>query len=179
MGRLRRDGTVEPVYRNQILRHEWGHGNVHFPCSAGHEQDWKPYPVDPYSDICDDHTHTRAKKAGNVEKHYHRQLRGFESEIHISPKFSAGFASVVITRGRKCPPLSNRYFHFRSMPLITAARGRSLAPNLQSSHLQLSNEGYKSFRSRDGLLWYTYFRAAPHKLLGKKNATDSISFCRK
>ena len=28
------------------------------PCSADHEQDWQPYPVDPYSDICDDHTYT-------------------------------------------------------------------------------------------------------------------------
>ena len=27
----------------------------HFPCSADHEQDWQPYPVDPYSAICDDH----------------------------------------------------------------------------------------------------------------------------
>ena len=24
-------------------------GNIHFPCSADHEQDWQPYPVDPYS----------------------------------------------------------------------------------------------------------------------------------
>ena len=30
---------------------------VHFPCSADHEQDWQPYPVDPYSAICDDHTY--------------------------------------------------------------------------------------------------------------------------
>ena len=32
-----------------------GQGNVHFPCSADHEQDWQPYPFDPYSAICDDH----------------------------------------------------------------------------------------------------------------------------
>ena len=31
--------------------------NVHFPSSADHEQDWQPYPVDPYSAICDDHTY--------------------------------------------------------------------------------------------------------------------------
>ena len=24
-------------------------GNINFPCSADHEQDWQPYPVDPYS----------------------------------------------------------------------------------------------------------------------------------
>ena len=41
----------------QILRHARGQGNIHFPCSADHEQDWQPYPVDPYSAICDDHTY--------------------------------------------------------------------------------------------------------------------------
>ena len=49
MGRLTRDGTAEPVPRDQILRRERGQGNIHFPCSADHEQDWQPYPVDPYS----------------------------------------------------------------------------------------------------------------------------------
>ena len=49
MSRLTRDGTAEPVSRDQILRHERGQGNIHFPCSADHEQDWQPYPVDPYS----------------------------------------------------------------------------------------------------------------------------------
>ena len=57
MSRLTRDGTAEPVSRDQILRHARGQGNVHFPCSADHEQDWQPYPVDPYSAICDDHTY--------------------------------------------------------------------------------------------------------------------------
>ena len=57
MSRLTRDGTAEHVSRDQILRHARGQGNVHFPCSADHEQDWQPYPVDPYSAICDDHTY--------------------------------------------------------------------------------------------------------------------------
>ena len=56
--RLTRDGAAEPVSRDQILRHARGQGNIHFPCSAGHEQDyWQPYTVDPYSAICDDHTY--------------------------------------------------------------------------------------------------------------------------
>ena len=57
MSRLTRDGTAEPVSRDQILRHARGQGNIHFHCSADHEQDWQPYPVDPYSAICDDHTY--------------------------------------------------------------------------------------------------------------------------
>ena len=56
MRRLPRDGTAEPVSRDQILRRARGQGNVHFPSSADHEQDWQPYPVNPYSAICDDHT---------------------------------------------------------------------------------------------------------------------------
>ena len=41
MSRLTRDGTAEPVSRDQILRHERGQGNIHFSCSADHEQDWQ------------------------------------------------------------------------------------------------------------------------------------------
>ena len=50
MSRLTRDGTAEPVSRDQTLRHEQrGQGNIHFSCSADHVQDWQPYPVDPQS----------------------------------------------------------------------------------------------------------------------------------
>ena len=62
MSRLMRDGTAEPVSRDQILRHVRGQGNINFPCSADHEQDWQPYPVDPYSAICDDHTYILHKE---------------------------------------------------------------------------------------------------------------------
>ena len=57
MSRLTRDGTAEPVSRDQILRHARGQGNIHFLFSADHEQKWRPYQVDPYSAICDDHTY--------------------------------------------------------------------------------------------------------------------------
>ena len=57
MSRLTRDGTAEPVSRDQILRHARGQGNIHFSRSADHELDWQPHPVDPYSAICDDHTY--------------------------------------------------------------------------------------------------------------------------
>ena len=49
LGGHKRDGTAEPVSRDQILRSERGRSKNHFPCSADHEQDWQPYPVDPYS----------------------------------------------------------------------------------------------------------------------------------
>ena len=56
MSRLTRDGTAELASRPQILRRKRGQGNAHFPCSADHEQDWQPYPVDPYSTCSDNHT---------------------------------------------------------------------------------------------------------------------------
>ena len=46
MSGLTRDGTAESVSRDQLLRRERGQGNIDFPCLAGHEQDWQPYPVD-------------------------------------------------------------------------------------------------------------------------------------
>ena len=46
ISRLTRDGTAEPVSRNQILRRERGQRNIHFPRSADHEQDWQPCPVE-------------------------------------------------------------------------------------------------------------------------------------
>ena len=57
MSRLTRDGTAEPVSRDQILRYARGQGDILFHCSADHKQNWQPYPVDPYSAIYDDHTY--------------------------------------------------------------------------------------------------------------------------
>ena len=51
MSRLTRAGTAEPVSRDQILRRERGQGNIYFPYSADHEQDWQPCPVGSYSAI--------------------------------------------------------------------------------------------------------------------------------
>ena len=51
-------GDEQNASRDQILRHARGQGNINFPCPADHEQDWQPYPVDPYSAIIrDDHTY--------------------------------------------------------------------------------------------------------------------------
>ena len=67
MSRLTRDGTAGSVSRDQILRHERGQGNINFPCSADHVQDWQPYPVDPYSCCVCDHT----KRAAHYICHRH------------------------------------------------------------------------------------------------------------
>ena len=77
MSRLTRDGTAEPVSRDQILRHARGQGNINFPCSADHEQDWQHYPVDPYSAICDAHTyiHTYIHTVLLTQCYFHRGTR--------------------------------------------------------------------------------------------------------
>ena len=60
MRRLTRDGTAPCRTRlarpnSQARTRGRGQGNIHFPCSGDHEQDWRPYPVDPYSScyMCD------------------------------------------------------------------------------------------------------------------------------
>ena len=67
MSRLTRDGTAEPVSRDQILRRERGQGNINFPCSADYEQHWQPYPVDPYSCyMCDHNIYTGHNSADHL-----------------------------------------------------------------------------------------------------------------
>ena len=73
MNRLTRDGTAEPVSRDQVPRHARGQGNIQFPCSTDHEQDWQPYPVDPYSATCDDHTYIHT--VNPILCYYHRGTR--------------------------------------------------------------------------------------------------------
>ena len=63
--------------RNRLARPDsqarTGTGEYYFPCSADHEQDWQPYPVDPYSAICDDHTYIRHGTATWNGKQLHVQ----------------------------------------------------------------------------------------------------------
>ena len=62
LSRLTRDGTAEPVSRDQVIRREQGQqGKNTFPCSVDHEQDWQPYPVDLCCCyMCEDYDHTWA-----------------------------------------------------------------------------------------------------------------------
>ena len=95
MSRLARDGTAEPVSRDQILRHARGQGNIHFSCSADHEQDWQPYPVDPYSAICDDHTYIHTLVAYNTVLMLHFPLFHGESFVVRMDEVQSGFDAVI------------------------------------------------------------------------------------
>ena len=65
-----RDGR--PISREQIFRRERGQGSINFSCSADHEEDGQPYPVDPYSCYMYGHTymcdHTRYPNLQRVLK---------------------------------------------------------------------------------------------------------------
>ena len=52
-GRDCRTRLARPLYSQR----ERGQGNIRFPCSADHKQDWQPYSVDPYSCYMCDHTY--------------------------------------------------------------------------------------------------------------------------
>ena len=52
------------------LLNSTGTGEYYFPCSADHEKDWQPYPVDPYSAICDDHKYTHIYRICVLRKIY-------------------------------------------------------------------------------------------------------------
>ena len=111
MSRLTRDGTAEPVSRDQILRHARGQGNIIFPCSADHEQDWQPYPVDPYFAICDDHTYSEdcsGDASGDDDNGNENRIGegGSEAKTRKKPQNScrrrAGNGGEMGGTGKKC-----------------------------------------------------------------------------
>ena len=58
MGELTRDGTAETASRDQIVRHERGHGNINFPCLADLGQNWQSYRVNA-DEYCDESAQER------------------------------------------------------------------------------------------------------------------------
>ena len=115
MSRLTRDGTTEPVSRDHVLRHARGQGNIHFPCSADHEQDWQPYPVDPYSAVCDDHTYIHTYPP---------------PPIHLPPIVSVSF----------CCDLSCHFPRPFSVCSTRRIRWRSRGPSCPASSVRKSSE---------------------------------------
>ena len=59
MSGVTRDGTAQPVTPDKILRRERVQGFL-FSYLTDHEQDWQPYPIDPYSAESADYTHIYA-----------------------------------------------------------------------------------------------------------------------
>ena len=102
MSRLTRDGTAEPLSRDEILRHVRGQGNIHFPCSADndHEQDWQPCPVDPYSAICDDHTYIHTYIAGDWIATALKAAVWVETVTEVGRRFMAAWRKEEVDAAR-------------------------------------------------------------------------------
>ena len=92
MNRLTRDGTAEPVSRDQILRRERGYGDMNFLCSADHVQDWQLYPIEPYSCYMCDH---KSSHLPNVRVHSHVSLS--KNKFWASKVMCRGSAADVLT----------------------------------------------------------------------------------
>ena len=95
MSRLTRDGTAEPVSRDQILRHERGQGSIHFRRSADHDQDWQPYPVDPHFCYMCDHTVQQTQLQGR-KGHYQKRRAGGTTPVRVEE------------HRRRAPPIETR-----------------------------------------------------------------------
>ena len=113
MSRLTRDGTAEPVSRDHILRHARGQGNVHFPCSADHEQDWQPYPVDPYSAVCDDHTYIHTYHRSAILIQYLR-ICLYSTCAFIPATYHANAVSIPVLIGGLLYLYHHRMLNFAS-----------------------------------------------------------------
>ena len=82
-----RDGWTRLARANSQAR--TGTEEYYFPCSVDHEQDWQPYPVDPYSAICDDHTYIHI---------YLREFAGTGRVVlKVVPVTRAAFSGTVLS----------------------------------------------------------------------------------
>ena len=99
---MKKTTTAEPVSGDQILRRERVQGNIHFPCSPDHEQDWQPYPVDSYSSYMCDHTNTLPALAGFSSSPCSAdRKRKRVHQRYLSRQFSVGYYWLNIVCSKK------------------------------------------------------------------------------
>ena len=129
MSRLTRDGTAEPVSRDQILRRERGQGNIHFPCSADHQPGWQPYPVDPYSAICHDRTYYTYHRIDDhfiLMPFFSRSTQKIGSNTDFPVSFRRfGAKSINISRFYTNFPVSRRFVRIKNQSAISTRAQRA------------------------------------------------------
>ena len=116
----------EPFSRDKILRRERDSGNIHFPCSADHEQNWQPYPVDPHSAISDGHTYTyrycckidtpeqELERRALQQQQYHRSI------YYLVFLRSRGYITVHYTTNSGTSTCTTRDCRFEDTPGISS-----------------------------------------------------------
>ena len=158
MSKLTRDGTAEPVSRDQILRRERGQGNIIFPCSADHEQDRQPYPVDPCSCYMCDHTirghtwgHWKGNQKGNWPLTTEVMLYPQEETIRWRHKFKVEkrTENPCTPRGVSPPPLTGNNFKLKKF--------RALHGSALGNRRKWYGLGVPRFFKRCGI-WYLSLR---------------------
>ena len=102
MSRLTRDGTAEPVSRDQILGRERGQGNIHLLRSADHKQDRQPYPADPYSCYLCDHIYIDSGMY-HFQNSYLKELQNSTGVGTTSSSFIIPFNRVSVENGSAHP----------------------------------------------------------------------------
>ena len=94
---IARDGTAESVSRYDTkLSHAYGDREIRFSCSADDEQDWQPYPVDPYSATCDDHTylHTYIEYCNERREQWSARNREYAFDLRYADTRPQVFSSI-------------------------------------------------------------------------------------
>ena len=113
MSRLTRDGIdcrTRLAKPNSQARTRTG--NINFPCSADHEEDWQPYPVDPYSCyMCD---HNIGEKPTVIRyTHINRYAGTPESHLNVMIFFSLtgvlSYDSITVSSTWELTSVSMRY----------------------------------------------------------------------
>ena len=100
MSGLTRGGTVESVSRDQVLRRERVQRKYYFSCSADHEQNWQPYPVDLHSAESADHNSDVTATATSHTAYYFFRCEAF---LHLRYGASDIWSDVLPYRRFRAP----------------------------------------------------------------------------
>ena len=93
MSGLTRDGRTRLASSNSKAR--TGTRKFHFSCSPDHEQDWQPYPVDPYSAESSDHTQPSQPSRRLLLQTVTRKADGYFRLMLTFGDWPFGWASVL------------------------------------------------------------------------------------
>ena len=118
MSRLTQDGAAELVSRDQILRRERGQGNICFPCSAGHEQDWQPYPVDPYSCYMCDRTYSWYVRAQSSSHGRLIVIYRQSSSLQLHLQYLVYGVDGIYVKKEECVPCKIQYSYYISIKIV-------------------------------------------------------------